>query len=317
MAISIDANNGDVTTVQGSSEQKNKKSVFVSVVGRTNAGKSSLVNLFVGEKVAIVTHKPQTTRSKITGIVTVEELQYVFFDTPGLHNVRTKLGERMTGYASRSLSDVDVVLALFSPEKELKPEELDFISKIGAKKIPAIAALNKCDLLSSEEIAAQRDRIADTGVFEKVFTISVLEENGTDELLRYIGEFAQNDVHYYDTDSFTDQPMTSFVCELLREKLLLSLDKEVPHGIAVCCEKFSRRQNGIIDINVDIVCEKKTHKGIIIGKGGKTLKAAATAARIDMEALFETKVNLQCFVKIREGWRDSNTQLKNFGYKEL
>ncbi len=291
------------------------RSVFVSIIGRTNAGKSSLVNLFVGEKVAIVTHKPQTTRSKITGIVTKGDLQYVFYDTPGLHNVRTKLGERMTDYAKRSLAEVDVVVALFAPFKKLSQGELDFIERVKKSKIPAVGVLNKCDLLSPEQVDMQSKLLEQTGAFEEVLCISVLEERGTEILLDKISSYAQEDVHHFPDDSFTDMPQTAFVAELLREKLLLSLEHEVPHGIAVTCERFSRRNTGIIDIDVDIVCEKQTHKGIIIGKGGNTLKSAASAARIDMEELFGSKVNLKCFVKVREGWRDSNVQLKNFGFR--
>ncbi len=291
------------------------RSVFVSVIGRTNAGKSSLVNLFVGEKVAIVTHKPQTTRNKITGIVTKDDLQYVFYDTPGLHNVRTKLGERMTDYAKRSLAEVDVIVALFPPSKKFSEGELQFIDKIKHSKIPAIGVLNKCDLLKSDEILEQSSRLERTGAFDEVFCISVHDEKGTGILLDKIASYSQEDVHHYPDDSFTDMPQTAFVAELLREKLLLTLDHEVPHGIAVTCERFSRRSNGIIDVDVDIVCEKQTHKGIIIGKGGVTLKNTASAARIDMEELFDSKVNLKCFVKVREGWRDSNVQLKNFGFR--
>ncbi len=291
------------------------RSVFISVVGRTNAGKSSLVNLFVGEKVAIVTHKPQTTRSKITGIVTKGDIQYVFYDTPGLHNVRTKLGERMTSYAKHSLSDADLVIAMFAPSKKFWEDELGFIEKIKNSSIPAVAVLNKCDLLSEEDILIQSKRLEDTGAFKEIFCISVLEKRGTDNLFDALSEFSQEDVHHYPDDSFTDMPETAFVAEILREKLLLALAHEVPHGIAVTCERFKRRPSGLIDIDVDIVCEKQTHKGIIIGKGGSTLKNAASSARIDMEELFGSKVNLKCFVKVREGWRDSNTQLKNFGFK--
>ncbi len=291
------------------------RSVFVSVIGRTNAGKSSLVNLFVGEKVAIVTHKPQTTRNRITGIVTKDDLQYVFYDTPGLHNVRTKLGERMTDYAKHSLAEVDVVVALFAPIKKLSEGETEFIERIKKSKIPAIGVLNKCDLLNDDQIKSQSDILVQTGAFEEVLCISALEGRGTDILLDKIASYSQEDVHHFPDDSFTDMPQTAFVAELLREKLLLSLDHEVPHGIAVTCERFSRRSNGLIDIDVDIVCEKQTHKGIIIGKKGITLKSAATAARMDMEELFGSKVNLKCFVKVREGWRDSNVQLKNFGFR--
>ncbi len=292
------------------------RSVFVSVIGQTNAGKSSLVNLFIGEKVAIVTPKPQTTRSRITGIVTVDDLQCVFFDTPGLHNVRTKLGERMTGYATRSLTDVDVVLVLFAPANRFKPFEEELIEKIKSKKINAIAALNKCDLLTTQQIEEQSARIAKSGAFKDVYCISVLEKRGTDILFDAIASFSKQDAHYYDAESFTDMPQTAFVSEIIREKLLMNLQQEIPHGVAVICEKFTRRKNGLIDIQADIVCEKKTHKGIVIGKGGQTLKLIATAARLDMEQLFDAKVNLQCFVKIREGWRDSEVQLKNFGYRK-
>ncbi len=291
------------------------RSIFISVVGRTNAGKSSLVNLFVGEKVAIVTHKPQTTRSKITGIVTKDDLQYVFYDTPGLHNVRTKLGERMTSYAKHSINDVDLVITMFAPSKKFYEDELDFISRIKSSRVPAIAVLNKCDLLSEEDILSQSKRIEDTGAFSEVFCLSVAEKRGTDTLFDSLQKFSKEDVHHYPDDSFTDLPSTAFVAELVREKLLLLLEHEVPHGVAVTCERFKKRQNGIIDIDVDIVCEKQTHKGIIIGKGGATLKTAATRARLDMEELFGSKVNLKCFVKVREDWRDSNVQLKNFGYK--
>ncbi len=292
------------------------RSIFISVVGRTNAGKSSLVNLFVGEKVAIVTHKPQTTRSRITGIVTKGDVQYVFYDTPGLHNVRTKLGERMTSYAKHSINDVDLIITMFAPSKKFYEDELDFISRIKSSPVPAVAVLNKCDLLSEEEILSQSKRIEDTGAFSEVFCLSVSEKRGTDILFDALYKFSKEDVHHYPDESFTDLPSTAFVAEIVREKLLLLLEHEVPHGIAVTCERFKKRQSGIIDIDVDIVCEKQTHKGIIIGKGGKTLKTAATEARLDMEELFGSKVNLKCFVKVREDWRDSNVQLKNFGYKK-
>lgn len=291
------------------------QSVFISVIGRTNVGKSSLVNLFIGEKVAIVTPKPQTTRNKITGVITCGELQYVFFDTPGLHRVRSKLGERMTGYAARALTDGDVILAMFAPCKKFSEEELSFIEKIKNSNLVAIAALNKCDLLTEEEIAQQCERIEGTGAFKRVFCISVQDSIGTDELFSHLATYSVfGEDHFYPEDSFTDLPKTAFVCETVREKMLILLREEIPHGVAVCCERYTTRASGMVDIDIDIICEKQSHKGIIIGKGGQTLKAIASGARLDLEEFLNQKINLKCFVKVREGWRDSDTQLKNFGF---
>lgn len=290
-------------------------SVFVALVGRPNVGKSSLTNYLVGEKVAIVTKKPQTTRSRITGVITKGSVQYVLMDTPGIHQARNKLDARMTQTAAASLKDVDVTMMLFEPAGELTDSELTMIKAL-QKGGPAIAVINKVDLLDNFGALEQRKKqIADFGCFDAVVTVSAKDGTGCDELFALLKPYGNEGPHYFDDDAFTDMPEKELVAELVREKALLFMRDEIPHGIAVVVERFKERPDkDLIDIDVDIYCERKSHKGMIIGKGGQMLKKIASAARMDIEELLGVKVNLQCWVKVREDWRDNEQLLNSLGF---
>ena len=290
-------------------------SVFVALVGRPNVGKSSLTNYLVGEKVAIVTKKPQTTRSRITGVITKGPVQYVLMDTPGIHADRNKLDARMTQTAAASLKDVDVTMMLFEPAGEFTDAELTMVKAL-QKGGPAIAVINKVDLLDSfAALEARKKQLEEFGCFDHIVTISAKDGTGCDELFAMLKPYGNQGPHYFDDDAFTDMPEKELVAELVREKALLFLREEVPHGIAVVVERFKERPDkDLIDIDVDIYCERKSHKGMIIGKGGQMLKKIASAARMDIEELLGVKVNLQCWVKVREDWRDNELQLNSLGF---
>ena len=290
-------------------------SVFVALVGRPNVGKSSLTNYLVGEKVAIVTKKPQTTRSRITGVITKGPVQYVLMDTPGIHAARNKLDARMTQTAAASLKDVDVTMMLFEPAGEFTDAELTMVKAL-QKGGPAIAVINKVDLLDSfAALEARKKQLEEFGCFDHIVTISAKDGTGCDELFAMLKPYGNEGPHYFDDDAFTDMPEKELVAELVREKALLFLREEVPHGIAVVVERFKERPDkDLIDIDVDIYCERKSHKGMIIGKGGQMLKKIASAARMDIEELLGVKVNLQCWVKVREEWRDNVLQLNSVGF---
>ena len=290
-------------------------SVFVALVGRPNVEKSSLTNYLVGEKVAIVTQKPQTTRSRITGVITKGPVQYVLMDTPGIHKAHNKLDARMTQTAAASLKDVDVTLMLFEPQGDFTDSELTMIKAL-QKGGPAIAVINKVDLLDSFAALEQRKRqIADFGCFDSVVTVSAKDGTGCDDLFALLKPYGNEGPHYFDDDAFTDMPEKELVAELVREKALLFMRDEIPHGIAVVVERFKERPDkDLIDIDVDIYCERKSHKGMIIGKGGQMLKKIASAARLDIEELLGVKVNLQCWVKVREDWRDNENLLNTLGF---
>ena len=290
-------------------------SVFVALVGRPNVGKSSLTNYLVGEKVAIVTKKPQTTRSRITGVITKGPVQYVLMDTPGIHAARNKLDARMTQTAAASLKDVDVTMMLFEPAGEFTDAELTMVKAL-QKGGPAIAVINKVDLLDSfAALEARKKQLEEFGCFDHIVTISAKDGTGCDELFAMLKPYGNEGPHYFDDDAFTDMPEKELVAELVREKALLFLREEVPHGIAVVVERFKERPDkDLIDIDVDIYCERKSHKGMIIGKGGQMLKKIASAARMDIGELLGVKVNLQCWVKVREDWRDNELQLNSLGF---
>ena len=290
-------------------------SVFVALVGRPNVGKSSLTNYLVGEKVAIVTQKPQTTRSRITGVITKGPVQYVLMDTPGIHAARNKLDARMTQTAAASLKDVDVTMMLFEPAGELTDSELTMIKAL-QKGGPAIAVINKVDLLDNfAALEARKKQVEEFGCFDHIVTISAKDGTGCDDLFALLKPYGNEGPHYFDDDAFTDMPEKELVAELVREKALLFMREEIPHGIAVVVERFKERPDkDLIDIDVDIYCERKSHKGMIIGKGGQMLKKIGSAARADIEELLGVKVNLQCWVKVREDWRDSEQQLNNLGF---
>lgn len=292
------------------------KSVFVALVGRPNVGKSSLLNLLVGEKVAIVTSKPQTTRTRITGILTKGPVQYVFLDTPGIHLPRTKLGERMAKTASDSVAEVDVVVMLFEPYGELTSAEQGLVDEIRARHASAVAVVNKTDTLKKrEDLTVREEFLRGLGVFEHVLATSVYENEGCDGLLELLAQYAVESPHYFPEDAYTDMPEKALVAEVVREKLLLCLRDELPHGCAVTVERFKEREGrDLIDIDVNIYCEKKSHKGMIIGKQGAMLKKIATAARIDCESFLGAQVNLQCWIKVKDDWRDDDRMLNNFGF---
>ena len=291
-------------------------SVFAALVGRPNVGKSSLTNKLVGEKVAIVTCKPQTTRTRITGVVTRGPVQYVLLDTPGVHVPRTKLGERMSKTASDSVADVDVTMMLFEPYGDFTPAEqamLDALKNGG----PAIAVINKTDTLKcDEDLEIRKKQLEDLGIFRSITSLSVLNDENCDHIFNLLSEYAEEGPHYFPDDAYTDMPEKALVSEIVREKMLLNLYDEIPHGIAVTVERFKERPNqNIIDIDVNIYCERKSHKGMVIGKGGRMLKKIATQARLDCEDFLGTKVNLKCWVKVKDDWRDSDFLLNDFGFK--
>ena len=290
-------------------------SVFVALVGRPNVGKSSLTNYLVGEKVAIVTQKPQTTRNRITGVITKGPVQYVLMDTPGIHAARNKLDARMTQTAAASLKDVDVTMMLFEPAGELTDSELTMIKAL-QKGGPAIAVINKVDLLDNfAALEARKKQVEEFGCFDHIVTISAKDGTGCDDLFALLKPYGNEGPHYFDDDAFTDMPEKELVAELVREKALLFMREEIPHGIAVVVERFKERPDrDLIDIDVDIYCERKSHKGMIIGKGGQMLKKIASAARMDIEELLGVKVNLQCWVKVREDWRDNEQLLNSLGF---
>ena len=293
-------------------------SIFVALVGRPNVGKSSLTNRLVGEKVAIVTSKPQTTRTRITGIVTRGEIQYVLLDTPGIHRARTKLGQRMGKAATDSIAEVDAALMLFEPYGELNESELQMISDLKAKKVPTIGVINKTDTLKNEQDLEQRKQLLQQfGLFETIVAVSVRADEHCEELFDLPKPYASEGPHYFPDDAYTDMPEKALVAEVLREKMLLHLRDEIPHGVAVTVERFKERTDkDLIDIDVNIYCERKSHKGMIIGKGGQMLKRIASEARMECEEFLGARVNLQCWVKIKDDWRDNDFLLNNFGFQK-
>ena len=292
-------------------------SVFVALVGRPNVGKSSLTNYLVGEKVAIVTKKPQTTRSRITGVITKGPVQYVLMDTPGIHAARNKLDARMTQTAAASLKDVDVTMMLFEPAGEFTDAELTMVKAL-QKGGPAIAVINKVDLLDSfAALEARKKQLEEFGCFDHIVTISAKDGTGCDELFAMLKPYGNEGPHYFDDDAFTDMPEKELVAEVIREKALLYMRDEIPHGIAVVVERFKERPGtDLVDIDVNIYCERESHKGMVIGKGGAMLKKIASSARADCEEFLGCRVNLQCWVKVKADWRDNEFLLNNFGFKQ-
>ena len=290
-------------------------SVFVALVGRPNVGKSSLTNRLVGEKVAIVTQKPQTTRSRITGILTRGPVQYVLMDTPGIHVPRNKLDARMTQTAAASIKDVDVTVMLFEPSGPFTESELKMIEAL-RQGGPALAVINKVDLLRDfSALEAREQELEALGVFEAVLTVSAQDGTGCEALLEKLCGYAEPGPHYFDDDAFTDMPEKELVAELIREKLLLFMREEIPHGVAVTVESFKERPDrDLVDIAAVICCERQNHKGMIIGKGGQMLKKIATAARLDCEDLLGVHINLSVFVKVVPDWRNREKQIDELGF---
>ena len=292
-------------------------SVFVAVIGRPNVGKSSLTNLLVGEKVAIVTSKPQTTRTRITGVITRGPLQYVLLDTPGVHKAKNKLGKRMDKTASDSVGDVDVSMMLFEPHPGLNESEQMLIDAL-RRSGPAIAVINKIDLVKDPaELEARKAELEGLGVFDTVCTVSVRDNKNCEELFDLLARYAVEGPHYFEDDAYTDMPEKELVAELIREKALLFMRDEIPHGLAVVVERFKERPGtDLVDIDVNIYCERESHKGMVIGKGGTMLKKIASAARVDCEDFLGCRVNLQCWVKVKPDWRDNEFLLNSFGFRQ-
>ena len=292
------------------------KAAMITIAGRPNVGKSTLMNALVGEKIAIVSNKPQTTRNRICGIVTREDTQFVFVDTPGYHRSRTKLGDYMVNVARESIADVDATILVVEPVANVGGQEQDLIEKIKASRSPAILAINKIDTVEPDALLAVIAAYSQAAEFDAIIPISAKTGDGVEALLAECGKYAQESPFLFPDDMTTDQPERQVMAEIIREKLLWTLDKEIPHGTAVEITKFSERDSGIIDIDATIYCEKASHKGIIIGKQGAMLKKISTMARNDCEKFMGTKVFLTTWVKVKENWRDSDFLVRNFGYSE-
>lgn len=294
-----------------------QKSGIITIVGRPNVGKSTLTNAFVGEKVAIVSNKPQTTRNRICGIRTRGESQFVFVDTPGLHKARTRLGDYMVGVVKESVSDVDAVLLVVEPVANIGQPEQQLIDRIKTLRCPAVLAINKADTLEQKESLLEVIQLySQAHDFNAVVPISAKNGQGVEELLDVLEGFLPEGPQLFPEDMTSDQPERQMMSEILREKMLLCLDKEIPHGTAVEITRFIERDDEVIEVEATIYCEKSSHKGIIIGKGGAMLKKIATLARQDMERFMGTKVYLQTWVKVKENWRDNPAAIQNFGYRQ-
>ena len=287
---------------------------MITICGRPNVGKSTLTNALVGEKVAIVSPKPQTTRNRITAIVERGETQFVLLDTPGIYRPRTKLGDYMVNVVRESVADVDCVLMMVEPVASIGPQEEALIERLKETGSPAILVINKIDTVEKGRLLEVIALYSAAYDFDAVIPVSAKTGDGLNELLIEMEKYAEEGPHFFPDDMITDQPERQICAELVREKLLRCLDKEIPHGTAVEVTRFSERDDGVVEIDVTIYCEKDSHKGIVIGKKGAMLKKIGELARTDMEAFLGAKVFLQTWVKVKENWRDSMTQLRNFGY---
>ncbi len=292
------------------------KTAMITICGRPNVGKSTLTNALAGEKIAIVSNKPQTTRNRITAVCQRGETQFVFLDTPGFHKPRTRLGDYMVNVVRQSVADVDAVVLVVEPVASLGPQERELIASIKAANCPAVLAINKLDTVEPEKLLAVIALYSEAYAFNAIVPISAKTGDGVEELLKELDKFAVESPALFPEGVTTDQPEKQVCAELIREKLLLNLEREVPHGTAVEITRFSERDDGIIDLEATIYCEKTSHKGIIIGKHGAMLKKIGEDARKDIEEFMGTKVFLQTWVKVKEKWRDSNSLLRNFGYTD-
>lgn len=291
------------------------KSGFVTLIGRPNVGKSTLMNCLIGQKIAITSNKPQTTRNKIQTVYTSEEAQIVFVDTPGIHKAKNKLGDYMVNLAERTLKEVDVILWLVEPSNFIGAGERHIIEQLKKANTPVILVINKIDTVKNEELFGFIDTYRKEMEFHEIVPVSALKNKNTEELIKCVIKYLPYGPAFYDEDTITDQPQRQIVAEMIREKALRSLEEEIPHGIAVTIEKMKWRGK-IVDIEAVIICERESHKGIIIGKQGAMLKKIGSSARRDIENLLESKVNLQLWVKVKKDWRDSDLLLKNFGYNQ-
>ena len=292
------------------------KTAMITICGRPNVGKSTLTNALAGEKIAIVSNKPQTTRNRITAVCQRGETQFVFLDTPGFHKPRTRLGDYMVNVVRQSVADVDAVVLVVEPVASIGPQERELIASIKAADCPAVLAINKLDTVEPEKLLAVIALYSEAYAFRAVVPISARTGDGVEDLLKELDKFAVESPALFPEGVTTDQPEKQVCAELIREKLLLNLEREVPHGTAVEITRFSERDDGIIDLEATIYCEKASHKGIIIGKHGAMLKKIGEDARKDIEEFMGTKVYLQTWVKVKEKWRDSNSLLRNFGYTD-
>jgi len=291
------------------------KSAMIAIAGRPNVGKSTLTNVMVGEKIAIVSNKPQTTRNRICGVLTRGETQLVFMDTPGFHKPRTKLGDYMVNVVHNSVADVDMTFLLVEPIANIGVQEQELIRQLEAGHVPAVLVINKIDTVEKEDLLAVIAAYSQAYDFHAIIPISAKTGEGVELLLKEAEKFAQEGPFFFPDDAVTDQPERQIMAEIIREKLLWCLDREIPHGTAVEITRFTERDNGIIDLDATIYCEKASHKGIIIGKHGDMLKKISTMARTDCEKFMGTKVYLQTWVKVKENWRDSDFLIRNFGYQ--
>ena len=292
------------------------KTAMITIAGRPNVGKSTLTNYLVGEKIAIVSNKPQTTRNRICGIVTKGDTQFVFVDTPGYHKARTKLGDYMVNTVRESIADVDATILVIEPVANIGTQEEALMEKLRASRCPVILAINKIDTVEKESLLEIIALYSQAMNFAAIIPICARNGDGVDALLRECAKYAIESPFMFDEDQTTDQPERQVMAEIIREKILWNLDREIPHGTAVEITRFSERDNGIIDIDATIYCEKASHKGIIIGKGGAMLKKISSMARTDCEKFMGTKVYLTTWVKVKENWRDSDFLVRNFGYNE-
>lgn len=295
----------------------NDKSAFIAIVGRPNVGKSSILNRLLGTKIAIVSSKPQTTRNRITGVLTEGEYQIVFFDTPGMHKPKNSLGKYMVRSVNESVGGVDCCMLVVEADKSPVQTELDFIDKFKALGMPTILVINKIDMIKDKEILMKQileySKLYD---FEAIVPVSASDGNGMNELLEELKKQASEGGHFFEDDTLTDQPERVIASEIIREKILRLCNAEIPHGTAVVIEKMKTRDNGILDIDATIFCEKESHKRILIGKNGAMLKKISTFARQDMERFFDCKVFLQVWIKVKEDWRNRAQLLQNFGFDE-
>ena len=294
---------------------KDYKSGFVTLIGRPNVGKSTLMNYLIGQKIAITSNKPQTTRNRIQTVLTTEEGQVVFVDTPGIHKAKNKLGEYMVNVAERTLNEVDVVMWLVEPTTFIGAGEQHIASQLKKVQTPVILVINKIDSVKPEEVLASISAYIDLYEFAEIVPVSARNGNNTEELLKVIMKYLPYGPQFYDEDTVTDQPERQIVAEIIREKALHSLNEEIPHGIAVAIDQMKMR-NKVMHIDATIICERDSHKGIIIGKQGNMLKKIGSTARFEIERMLECKVNLKLWVKVKKDWRDSEFLMKNFGYRE-
>ena len=292
------------------------KSAIISIVGRPNVGKSTLLNKLVGAKIAIVSNKPQTTRTRITGVVSRGNCQFIFQDTPGLHKPRSRLGDYMVKVVRDTVSDVDIAALVVEPTPKIGPAEQELIDRMKEFHMPSILIINKIDTVKNEDLLAVIAAYSQAHTFDAVVPVSAVNETNLDILFEEFEKFAIEGPQLFPDDMLCDQPERQLAAEIVREKMLLLLDKEVPHGTAVAVERMKEREDGLVEINATIYCEKKSHKGIIIGKHGAMLKQIGAQARVDIEELLDTRVYLQLWVKVKEDWRNNQYQMRNFGYED-